>query len=180
MHKSRTLINLFLVAVACVAVLAAGCAAIQERDTGVRIGVQYATMKVIKGEEDRRDRLVEIFGDIRGALTAEPRDGVDAVISAIRGELPLDRMAPEDQALSEALLAELRARLLDRYGDQAADGEVRLAALTVVNWVLEAANRWSPKAALGSRLLYAMVLDKSSTDPRLAVATPAGTTPGGG
>jgi len=119
--------------------LLAGCSFLQDNQPTARLTVQYATLKVIDGDLDKRDRVVEIAERALGRLDDTPEATIHAVVGEVREQVPWSSLDDADKILIDALLTELEARLIERYGDGVLSEEARLGAATVAQWVISAA-----------------------------------------
>lgn len=121
------------------ALLLAGCSILQDNQPTARLTVQYATLKVIDGDLDKRDRVVEIAERALDRLDDTPEATVHAVVGEVREQVPWSNLDAADKILIDALLTELESRLIERYGDGVLSEEARLGAATVAQWVISAA-----------------------------------------
>ena len=121
------------------ALLLAGCSFLQDNQASARLTVQYATLKVIDGDLDKRDRVVEIAERALDRLDDTPEATVHAVVGEVREQVPWSNLDAADKILIDALLTELESRLIERYGDGVLSEEARLGAATVAQWVISAA-----------------------------------------
>lgn len=121
------------------ALLLAGCSFLQDNQPTARLTVQYATLKVIDGDLDKRDRVVEIAERALDRLDDTPEATVHAVVGEVREQVPWSNLDAADKILIDALLTELESRLIERYGDGVLSEEARLGAATVAQWVISAA-----------------------------------------
>lgn len=122
-----------------VVLLLAGCASLQDNQPTARLTVQYATLKVIDNDVEKRDRVVEIAERTLDRLDDTPEATVSALVREVRDQVPWSKLDSADKILIDALLTELEARLIERFGDGVLSEEARLGAATVAEWVISAA-----------------------------------------
>ena len=120
------------------AVLLAGCATLTNVDH-TRLGVMYATAKVIDGDQGKAGKILAIAADVRERLQDEALT-VAALDAAVRAQVPWASLDIADQLLADALLVELRAELEKRVGTNPFGMEQRLSVLAVLSWVEAAAH----------------------------------------
>lgn len=127
----RVLVLLLLV------VLIAGCATVTAADSA-RLGVMYATAKVIDGDPGKASKILTLAAGVRTGLDAEAMT-VAAIDAAVRARIDWQALDIADQLLADALLVELRAQLERRVGTGILERQQRLDVLAVLSWVERAA-----------------------------------------
>ena len=115
-----------------------GCAALQEGNADAKLVTQYATLKVADGDPAKAARIAEIASEVRRYVTDAEALTVDALIVAIRAEVNWSSLDAADTLLVNALLERLRVELIEYLGPEQIPEDLRLAATTVADWVIEA------------------------------------------
>lgn len=123
-----------------------GCAILQGdgsagEEFAVRSAVQLATSKVIDGDAERAARVVKIAGQARELVAGDATAALDEIEQAVRDEIRWERLSPTEQQVASDLVELVRAELEARIGDGALDPEDRVAVRTVLDWIIEAAER---------------------------------------
>lgn len=124
------------------AVVLAGCGAmgaVSDSDGSSRLIAQYATIKVIDGDFGKRDRVIEVATEVKRFASSEDSLTVDALMVAIRSQVDFGKLDAADTLLINGLLTRLQDELAAHLGVGALPSDVRLAATTVADWVIEAA-----------------------------------------
>lgn len=116
-----------------------GCAIVEERPSGARLAVTYATLKIIDGDADRADRVRAIAEQVKTYANDDPQLTVDLLIRQARALIEWDRLDAADTALVDTLLIELAARLKEELGEDLIPVELRVTVVTVADWVIAAA-----------------------------------------
>ena len=120
--------------------LLTGCATWQTEPSQVaiaRLGVQYATVKVIRGDPVRAARVLLVVDEALTVAGTDPTN-LDAMEAQARAAIPWASISPEDRILVEFLLMQVRTELEARLREMPAPG-VPLAAVTVLTWVRDQA-----------------------------------------
>lgn len=118
-----------------------GCASLSTSDgqkAAARIGVQYATLKVINGKADRADKVIEIVDSVISFANGETVP-IDVLEEQVRTLIPWDKLDDADKQLVELLILQVRSELDARVGDGLVDPEKVAAAVEVLTWVRDAA-----------------------------------------
>ena len=125
-------------ALAAVLLCLCGCAALTEGNTDAKLITQYAVLKVSEGDPAKADRIEEIALEVQRYAQDATAITVDALIVAIRAEVRWSELDAADTLLINALLERLRTELIEYLGPEQLPEDVRLAATTVAEWVIEA------------------------------------------
>ncbi len=112
---------------------------IEENESSARLVTTYATLKVIDGDNEKADRVVEIAQEVSRLAGDDPEVTVDLLVARIRSLIRWDRLDEADTLLVDALLLELSARLKDKLGDELIPKDARVTVQTVAEWVISAA-----------------------------------------
>lgn len=122
------------------AALVLGCASLPAGDQSVaaRIGVQYATLKVIDGDAGRAQSVVDVSAQAISLASGESVD-IDVLEAQVREAIPWNEMDLADQQLVELLILQVRAELEARTAEGLVDAERVAAAVEVLQWVHDAA-----------------------------------------
>ena len=118
-----------------------GCASLSTNDgqqAVARIGVQYATLKVINGKVDRAAKVVEV-ADVAIELASGGALPLGLLEEQIRKAIPWSELDSADRQLVELLILQVREELAIRVGDGLIDPEKVGAAIEVLRWVRDAA-----------------------------------------
>lgn len=123
-----------------------GCAILQGdgsegEEFAVRSSIQLATVKVIDGDQERAERVVEIASQARELVAGDSTAALDEVEQRVRDEIQWDTLSPAEQQVASDLVELVRAELEARIGEGALDPEDRVAVRTVLDWIIEAAGR---------------------------------------
>lgn len=121
--------------------LTAGCAALQERDTGAQLTVQYATLKVIEQSDDvTAEGVIEHVQRARALVDEDPDVTLGQLAEEVRSEIPWSRLSLADRMLLDAVLLEAEERLRQRIGDGLLDEDARVAVTVLFDWIERAAS----------------------------------------
>lgn len=118
-----------------------GCASFstdQGKQVAARIGVQYATLKVIDGDTDRATLVVSVADRAIALAEGEPVS-TSVLEEQIRAAIPWDKLDDADKLLVELLILQVRNELDIRVADGLVDPERAAAAVEVLQWVRDAA-----------------------------------------
>ena len=116
-----------------------GCATLTDENSSARLTTYYATLKVIDGDPDKAARVQFIATEVQRYASGEEYLTVDLLIAAIKDQVRWDKLDAADELLVHALIDELRAALVRRFGEDVLPEDLRLAASTVATWVITAA-----------------------------------------
>lgn len=117
----------------------AACATLTDDNFQAKLATQYATIKIVNGDPDKADRIVEIASEIQRYASGETLLTVDLLVFAIKDQIQWNKLDVADTLLVNALLDQLRTELVARLGADALPGDVRLAVDVVAAWVISAA-----------------------------------------
>lgn len=109
------------------------------QQAAARIGVQYATLKVIDGDADRATSVVEVVDRAIALAEGEPVS-LDDLEAQIRDAIPWNKLDDADTLLAELLILQIREELDVRVVDGLVDPERAAAAVEVLRWVRDAAS----------------------------------------
>lgn len=126
--------KLFLLLMAAVLV---GCASLKENNADARLIVQYSTLKVCDTAE-RAARCAEIAGEVQRYANDTAQLTVSALMFAIEEQIDWTSLDAADALLVRTLTERLRAELVERLGEDVLPEDLRLAATTVADWVIDA------------------------------------------
>lgn len=126
--------NLFLLLLAAALL---GCASIADNNADTRLIVQYSTLKVCDTQE-RAARCAEIAAEVARYANDTAQLTVSALMFAIEDQIDWTSLDAADALLVRTLTARLRAELVERLGEDVLPEDLRLAATTVADWVIEA------------------------------------------
>lgn len=149
--KQSGFAHLGFLAVVCISVLlalaASGCASFSQNISTEKLVVQVATLKVIevgKTPDDQRDRATRIKAIASEARSLLDGEGVtiDSLQAAVGARIAKLNLQPSDQllanALVEAVVAELQARIGSQVGAGVIPADAKYQVSTVLGWVLDA------------------------------------------
>lgn len=125
--------------IAVMALTVSSCAFFQEHETAARIGVQYATGKVIGDDQEKRLRVIEVASQVRELATGDPQATVTLLMQTTRDLIRWDRLDSTDRRLVQQLLIEIERELRERVGDDLLSEDTRVTVAMVADWVIEAA-----------------------------------------
>ena len=108
------------------------------QQVAARIGVQYATLKIIDGDADRASSVVEVVDRAIALAEGEPVS-IDDLEAQIRDAIPWNKLDDADYMLAEVLILQIREELDVRVVDGLIDPERAAAAVEVLRWVRDAA-----------------------------------------
>lgn len=136
------------IALAVLTLVNAGCATDHSIETPTaKLSIQYATMKFIRRDPVRAERIKRIVAEIRRSVEGDSTTSIDLIKTTIQGYLPPDMM-PEDRLAVNALIDLVIAELNARINDQLLLPETQLKIKVVADWVIEAASYYSPRVGV--------------------------------
>lgn len=104
-----------------------------------RIGVQYATLKVINGKADRAEAVLDVVNAAIAIAEGGDLVPIDLLESQIRAVIPWDGLDDADKQLVNLLILQVKAELETRVDDGLIDAEKVAGVLEVLKWVRDAA-----------------------------------------
>jgi uncharacterized protein YceK len=122
--------------------LLSGCASLgsdEGQNVAARIGVQYATLKVIGEDADRAATVVGVIDSAIELVEGGDALPMDLLESEIRDAIPFDKLDQADTLLVELLILQVREELDLRVDDGLIDPEKVAKVLEVLTWVRDAA-----------------------------------------
>lgn len=119
-------------------VIITGCATLTEGNASSKLVAQYAVIKVAQNDPAKAARIAEIAAQVKLYISDEESPTVDALVIAIRSQIEWSKLDPADTLLVNALLERLRTELTEYLGPDTLPEDLRLAATTVADWVIEA------------------------------------------
>lgn len=120
-----------------IVVAISGCATMQENETLTRAAFEYGTLKVIDGDPDRAERVVDLMDDL--IVIASGDATVEFLSERLRDEIDWGKLSPADTILVNAVINEVSARLQEQVGDGLLDPDQRLQVTQALGWIREAA-----------------------------------------
>lgn len=129
---------LVAVIVTVAAFLLPGCA----DKAAAKLTVQVATLKVIDGDVDRAERIVDIVSAARLALTNESATTVEALKKIVKAKIDWKRLDAGDTLLANLLIETVAEKLQERFEPDMGEVEPtpwKLKADAVLKWVESAA-----------------------------------------
>ena len=118
--------------------LMTGCATTGGQDVAARIGVQYATPKIIDGDAARAQSVVDVTSQAI-SLAAGGVVDLDVLEAQVREAIPWDDMDLADRQLVELLLLQVRAELDQRVDEGLVEADRVASSVEVLQWVHDAA-----------------------------------------
>lgn len=115
-----------------------GCATLTDENSSAKLTTYYATLKVIDGDADKAARVRFIATEVQRYASGEEFLTVDLLVTAIKDQVRWDKLDAADELLVHALIDELRAALVRRFGADVLPEDLRLAVDTVATWVITA------------------------------------------
>jgi len=126
--------------------LTGGCAALQYQidndDAKVRLVFTIATMKLIKGDPQRAEAVIDRANRVMALLDGNPLIILVDFDSEIKKAIGYDTLPIEDQIVAQMLLNELRADVDKAIGEPGDKGSPLARARTVIGWIRNAAESW--------------------------------------
>jgi len=128
--------------------LCAGCSFVEERESQAELVTKYATLKVIKGDPARADRVEDVASEVLRFVDNSTPSTVEALISFVRAEIRWDKLDEADALLVEALLIEVKYQLKALVCDDEANlnecedfipADLKITTQKIARWVVEAA-----------------------------------------
>lgn len=137
----RTIKHYFaaLTAVVLLAVLATGCALLQDSAPTVQLTTQYATLKVVNGDPERAAKVVDLVTNAKQYVEGDSSVTIAALEHAARSRIPWDDLDPADVLLIDAILSQARERLELEIGAGLLNPEQRVQLSTFLSWIESAA-----------------------------------------
>lgn len=133
----------YLVALIASAVLAlTGCAALKQGGTGAQTAVEVATIKVIDGDAERANRVVEIVGKVRGLIEGDEVSTLETVEDNVRSAIDWSGLDTAEKLVVNRLIDAVRAEIDNRINaDDIAslDPDEVVAVQRILNWIEQAA-----------------------------------------
>jgi hypothetical protein len=115
-----------------------GCALLQDVDpNSKRLAIQYATLKVVDGDQDKAARVLELIERGRQYLNDEESITIAAIDGSVRELIRWDNMDNADRILVDNILLTARKRLMEEIGAGILDTDQKEKVLIVFNWVEE-------------------------------------------
>lgn len=124
--------------------LLSGCAFLQENPDTAKLTTQYATAKVIDGETDRAQRIIDIVSEARATVGKDAVSTVAALDAFVRSKINWSSLAPEDSILIDAVLANAADRLEQEIGAGLLSPDQRVLLDTFLGWIEDTARRYVP------------------------------------
>lgn len=120
-----------------VLVFLVGCSILDQHQASAKLAIQYATLKYVDDDQDKRDRVLDVVANARElAATAST---LDALHEAIHQSISWDRLDDADKLLASNLLDMIRDELKARFDSDVLNPDQVVAVNTVLDWVEEAA-----------------------------------------
>lgn len=120
-----------------VLVFLVGCSILDEHQASAKLAIQYATLKYVDGDADKRDRVLKVTANARElAATASTLDALD---QAVRDSIDWSKLDDADKLLATNLLDLIREELRARFGDGVLNPDQVVAVKRVLDWIDEAA-----------------------------------------
>lgn len=114
-----------------------GCSMLDQHQAGAKLAVQFATLKYVDDDADKRERVQAVVANARElAATATTLDALD---QAVRESIDWSKLDDADKLLATALLDLVRDELRSRFDSELLDPEQVVAVNTVLDWIDEAA-----------------------------------------
>lgn len=117
-----------------------GCTTLQNvsDNSSARLTVQYATLKYVDEDTEKAERITEIVTTVKTNLTESTEYTIKEAVVQIRDRIDFPKLDVADQLLLDALLNELEAELVRRFGTGVVDSEAKESLVTVADWILDA------------------------------------------
>jgi hypothetical protein len=129
-----------------------GCSVLQgmqDNPDTARLTTHYATAKVIDGDADRAQRVIDIVSKARATVGEDAVTTVSALDAFVRSEIEWSQLAPEDSVLIDAVLTRAAERLQEEVGAGLLSGEQRIALDAFLGWIESAAKRYDQRQPPG-------------------------------
>lgn len=128
----------FVLTMLTAAVFLSGCATMEDNPTLTRAVFEYATLKVIDGDAERADRVVDLMDDLM--VLASGESTVELLDERLREQINWSSLSPADTILVNAVLEEVRMELDRQVGDGLLDPDQQLRVIEVLTWIRNAAS----------------------------------------
>jgi len=137
-----------LVALAIVALIVSGCAALKGDTTpAAKLAIQSATLKVIDSDTERAQRVHKIAGQVLEIVDGNAEATLDAVEKRVRDEIRWDQLDQAEQLVASNLVDAVRVEIEARIDGGTLAPDDRVVVQKVMTWIREA----SAMAVGGSR-----------------------------
>lgn len=124
---------------ACLMLMMTGCAAIDVGESGYRVPVQFATMKVIEDSQTITARSVlEHTNRVRGIITTEDQINITTLVDNTIDLIGLENLDASDRLLLTILFNNIEQAVADVRPDIPLEQQ-RLRLLTLLDWIDDAA-----------------------------------------
>lgn len=129
--------DVFKYAAVLVLVFLVGCSVLDQHQATAKLAIQYATMKYIDSDEDKRERVQKVVANARElAATATTLDALD---QAVRQSIDWSKLDDADKLLATNLLDMIREELRAKFGDGVLNPDQVVGVNKVLDWIDEAA-----------------------------------------
>lgn len=117
-----------------------GCTTLQSvsENSSARLTVQYATLKYVDEDTEKAERIASVVTTVKENLNETAEYTISEAVVQIRERIDFGRLDAADQLLLDALLNELEAELVKRFGSGVVDKETKESLSTVADWILDA------------------------------------------
>lgn len=117
-----------------------GCTTLQSvsENSSARLTVQYATLKYVDEDTEKAERIASVVTTVKENLNETAEYTISEAVVQIRERIDFGRLDVADQLLLDALLNELEAELVKRFGSGVVDKETKQSLSTVADWILDA------------------------------------------
>lgn len=131
--------NLLITIALSLGVILSGCAILEENPSTAKLTIQVAVLKIIDGDSDRADRVVEIAQKARFHVSSDSSVTIEAIDGEIRRHIRWDTLGAAEKLLVNAILDEAKQRLQDEIGAGLLDADQKVKVITVLDWIEQAA-----------------------------------------
>lgn len=120
--------------------LVSGCALWSSQGPSAQmLEVKIATLEVLDNDKEKAATWVSWVDDGIRFIESENEAKISALDVALRKRIDWNALEPSESLLIDAVILEIRMRLINKFGDDLLTGEQRIKLVQVLQWSKEAA-----------------------------------------
>lgn len=121
-----------------------GCALFSNMQPNQKeLAVKYATFKIIGGKAERALKIVKWVNDAKGYINSDEEVKISYLDTALRKRIPWDKFDPEEALMIDAIIMEVKQKLLADLGGGVLTVEQEIKLFKVLDWVEATASELS-------------------------------------
>lgn len=124
-------------------IVLSSCASFERHEPSARLVTQYAVLKYaerlpVESRNVRVDRIRAIAAEVKALASGET--SLALLQLAVSSQLDKAQLSPADRLLADGLVQIISAELQRRIGEGVLSGDQRVQVVTVMEWVIAAAD----------------------------------------